>query len=590
MFKVFRHMRKRTVLLLLLSVLIVIAQVWTDLRIPDYMTTITVLVKTEGHEMSEIWKAGGMMLLCAVLAMCLSLLSGFVSARLAAFFSKDLRSDIFDAVENFSLEEIDRFSTASLITRSTNDVTQIQNFMSRGLRMIITAPITVTIAMLKIWGKHWQWTSLLGAGVVMVLMVVMYLIKYAHPRFRRMQVLTDNLNQVTRENLTGIRVVRAYNAEGYMQDKFSDANNILTDNALQARRAMSLMRPVMRFTNNGLTVGIYCVGAFIIATQIGTGAALTTFSEMIVFSTYAQRVLGSFMSLNMIFNMLPRAAVSAERINEILGTDPSIKSGTETEGVDGQEGTVEFRNVSFRYPAAEDDILRDISFTAKKGETVAFIGATGSGKTSLVNLVPRFYDAGKGEVLVDGRNVKEYDQTALRKKIGYAPQRAVLFTGTVESNLKYGEYKDMDESPESAQAEMEKAISIAQAEDFVKAMRGGYEADIARGGTNVSGGQKQRLSIARTVFRRPEIYIFDDTFSALDYKTDRMLRARLKKETAGVTTLIVAQRIGTIRDADKIIVLDEGRIVGEGTHDELMKNCSVYKEIALTQLSEEELA
>jgi ATP-binding cassette subfamily B protein len=577
-------------MLLLLSVLIVIAQVWTDLRIPDYMTTITVLVKTEGHEMSEIWRAGGMMLLCAVLAMCLSLLSGFVSARLAAFFSKDLRSDIFDAVENFSLEEIDRFSTASLITRSTNDVTQIQNFMSRGLRMIITAPITVTIAMLKIWGKHWQWTSLLGAGVVMVLMVVMYLIKYAHPRFRRMQVLTDNLNQVTRENLTGIRVVRAYNAEGYMQDKFSDANNILTDNALQARRAMSLMRPVMRFTNNGLTVGIYCVGAFIIATQIGTGSALTTFSEMIVFSTYAQRVLGSFMSLNMIFNMLPRAAVSAERINEILGTDPSIKSGTETEGVDGQEGTVEFRNVSFRYPAAEDDILRDISFTAKKGETVAFIGATGSGKTSLVNLVPRFYDAGKGEVLVDGRNVKEYDQTALRKKIGYAPQRAVLFTGTVESNLKYGEYKDMDESPESAQAEMEKAISIAQAEDFVKAMRGGYEADIARGGTNVSGGQKQRLSIARTVFRRPEIYIFDDTFSALDYKTDRMLRARLKKETAGVTTLIVAQRIGTIRDADKIIVLDEGRIVGEGTHDELMKNCSVYKEIALTQLSEEELA
>ncbi len=577
-------------MLLLLSVLIVIAQVWTDLRIPDYMTTITVLVKTEGHEMSEIWRAGGMMLLCAVLAMCLSLLSGFVSARLAAFFSKDLRSDIFDAVENFSLEEIDRFSTASLITRSTNDVTQIQNFMSRGLRMIITAPITVTIAMLKIWGKHWQWTSLLGAGVVMVLMVVMYLIKYAHPRFRRMQVLTDNLNQVTRENLTGIRVVRAYNAEGYMQDKFSDANNILTDNALQARRAMSLMRPVMRFTNNGLTVGIYCVGAFIIATQIGTGSALTTFSEMIVFSTYAQRVLGSFMSLNMIFNMLPRAAVSAERINEILGTDPSIKSGTETEGVDGQEGTVEFRNVSFRYPAAEDDILRDISFTAKKGETVAFIGATGSGKTSLVNLVPRFYDAGKGEVLVDGRNVKEYDQTALRKKIGYAPQRAVLFTGTVESNLKYGEYKDMDESPESAQAEMEKAISIAQAEDFVKAMRGGYEADIARGGTNVSGGQKQRLSIARTVFRRPEIYIFDDTFSALDYKTDRMLRARLKKETAGVTTLIVAQRIGTIRDADKIIVLDEGRIVGEGTHDELMKNCLVYKEIALTQLSEEELA
>ena len=590
MFKVFRHMRKRTVMLLLLSVLIVIAQVWTDLRIPDYMTTITVLVKTEGHEMSEIWKAGGMMLLCAVLAMCLSLLSGFVSARLAALFSKDLRSDIFNAVENFSLEEIDRFSTASLITRSTNDVTQIQNFMSRGLRMIITAPITVTIALLKIWGKHWQWTSLLGAGVVMVLMVVMYLIKYAHPRFRRMQVLTDNLNQVTRENLTGIRVVRAYNAEGYMQDKFSDANNILTDNALQARRAMSLMRPVMRFTNNGLTVGIYCVGAFIIATQIGTGAALTTFSEMIVFSTYAQRVLGSFMSLNMIFNMLPRAAVSAERINEILGTDPSIKSGNETEGIDGQEGTVEFRNVSFRYPAAEDDILRDISFTAKKGETVAFIGATGSGKTSLINLVPRFYDAGKGEVLVDGRNVKEYDQTALRKKIGYAPQRAVLFTGTVESNLKYGEYKDMDESPESAQAEMEKAISIAQAEDFVKAMRGGYEADIARGGTNVSGGQKQRLSIARTVFRRPEIYIFDDTFSALDYKTDRMLRARLKKETAGVTTLIVAQRIGTIRDADKIIVLDEGRIVGEGTHDELMKNCSVYKEIALTQLSEEELA
>lgn len=582
-------MRKMTVLLILISVLLVITQVWLDLKIPDYMSTITRLVKTADSKMSEIWAAGGMMILCAILSMVLTFVSGYVSAQLAAMFSRDLRSDIFNAVQQFSLEEIDRFSTASLITRSTNDVTQIQNFMSRGIIMLIRVPITIAIALMKIIGKHWEWTALTAGAVVIVLCMVGFVIFYAHPRFRKMQTLTDDLNRVTRENLTGIRVVRAYNAEDYQEGRFSEANDRLTTNALQAERAMAVTWPTMRFINNTLTVGIYCIGAFIIAKCVGTDDAITTFSDMVVFSTYAAKVLFSFMSLNMIFMMLPRAAVSSERINQVLDTVPSIKDGGSSDGINGEKGTVEFKNVSFRYPGAEDDILHDITFTAKKGETVAFIGATGSGKTTLVNLVPRFYDATSGQILIDGRDVKEFNQNALRKKIGYAPQRAVLFTGTVRSNVQYGEYTDMDESPEEADAYVKKAVRIAQATEFVEKMREQYDAPIARGGTNVSGGQKQRLSIARSVFRRPEIYIFDDTFSALDYKTDRVLRAALKEETEGVTTLIVAQRIGTIRDADKIIVLDEGRMVGEGTHSELMKTCEVYREIAYTQLSEEEL-
>ncbi len=586
MFRIFKRMGRTEWILLTMSAILVLLQVYMDLKIPDYMSTITRLVQTEGSAMSEVWKAGGMMLLCAVLSMCITFMSGFVSARLAATFSRHLRSDIFNAVQQFSLEEIDRFSTASLITRSTNDVTQLQNFMSRGINMIIRAPITVTIAMMKISGKHWEWTALTGGAVVIVLMAVVFVLKYAHPRFRRMQVLTDDLNRATRENLTGIRVVRAYNAESYQEGKFSAANDRLTDNAIAAQRAMAVMHPTMRFVNNGLSIGIYCIGAYLIAETVGTGAALTTFSEMVVFSNYASRILFAFMSLNMIFNQLPRASVCATRINEVLETKPSIVDGAHDKGLEGYEGTVEFKNVSFRYPTAEGEILHDISFTANKGETVAFIGATGSGKSTLVNLVPRFYDATRGQILVNGRDVREYTQTALRRMIGYAPQRAVLFTGTVSSNVDYGD-GNHHADPE---ADIRRAVDIAQGKDFVEKMPGEYDADISRGGTNVSGGQKQRLSIARAVYRTPEIYIFDDTFSALDYKTDRVLRARLKQETAGVTTLIVAQRIGTIRDADKIIVLDEGRMVGSGTHSELMKTCSVYREIAHTQLSEEELA
>lgn len=588
MIKIIKRLRSAEWGLMIASILLVAAQVYMDLKIPDYMTRITVLVKTPDSPMGEIWAAGGWMLLCAVISMTITFISGFVSARLAAVFSFHLRSDIFHAVQDFSLEEIDRFSTASLITRSTNDVTQMQNFISRGLIMIIRVPITVTIALLKISGKHWQWTSLTAGAVVCVLGAVVFVIKYAHPRFRRMQALTDDLNRAMRENLTGIRVVRAYNAEEYQEKKFSDSNDRLTDNALYAHRAMSVMHPTMNFVNNGLTIGIYLIGAFIISEALGTAAALTTFSEMVVFSNYATRILFAFMSLNFIFNMLPRATVCAERINEVLDTVPSIQDGSRKAGLDGMKGIVEFRNVSFRYPGAEGDVLTDISFTANTGETVAFIGATGSGKTSLINLVPRFYDATRGEVLVDGVNVKEYDQKALRNLIGYAPQRAVLFTGTVESNIDYGE-NGHSLSEEEAKKLVRDSVKIAQSTDFVERMSGAYEADITRGGTNVSGGQKQRLSVARAVFRKPEIYIFDDTFSALDYKTDKALRADLKKETAGVTTLIVAQRIGTIRDADKIIVIDEGRVVGMGTHEELLKDCSVYREIAYTQLSEEEL-
>ena len=588
MFKVIKKMRKQEVLLLLASALLVFAQVWTEMKIPDYMSSITMLVQS-GGEVSAIWRAGELMLLLSVLSTVIGLVSGFVSARLGGLYSMHLRSDIFDKVQSFSLNEIDRFSTASLITRSTNDITQLQMFVSGGLRMIIRTPITVTVALVKIWGKHWQWTSLTAGAIVLIGMLVMIVIKYAHPRFRKMQDLTDELNKATRENLTGIRVIRAYNAEQYQEEKFRNANDNLSNNMLAAQTVMSMTRPVMRFVNNGLTVGIYLIGAYLIQATIGTTEAIVTFSEMVVFSNYATRLLMSFMNLEMIFNMIPRATVAAERINEVLDCELEIVDGTETKGIDGQEGTVEFRNVSFTYPGTEGEVLSNISFRAEKGETIAFIGATGSGKTSLVNLIPRFYDATKGEVLVDGRNVREYDQHALRNLIGYAPQTAMLFSGTVSSNIEYGEGGN-HAADEDADEEIRKAVEISQSKEFVEKMDGTYDAAITRGGTNVSGGQRQRLSVARVIYRKPEIYIFDDTFSALDFKTDSVLRAALKEKTAGVTTLIVAQRIGTIRDADKIIVLDEGKIAGMGTHSELMKHCQVYREIAYTQLSEEELA
>ena len=585
MFKAIRYMRARHWLIFAASMVFVSLQVWLDLKIPDYMSTITELVKSEGSRVSELLLAGAMMMLCALGSLCAAIVTGLLSSRLAASFSKDLRERIFDRVEAFSMQEIDGFSTASLITRSTNDITQIQNFVSRGLQMIVRAPIMAGFALYKMSSRHWEWTALAGASVMLVIGTVAFIVIYAHPRFRKMQTLTDDLNRVTRENMTGIRVIRAYNAEEYQQDKFEGANERLTRNSLQARRAMGVMNPMMKFVNNGLSIGIYCIGAFLISASPISGQ-LGIFSDMVVFSTYAAKLVQAFMSLNMIFMMLPRVSVSAGRINEVLDTEPKIVDGTRTDGDPAQRGRVEFRNVSFRYPGAEEDVLRDITFTAEPGQTVAFIGATGSGKTSLVNLIPRLYDATSGEVLVDGVNVREYTQHALHGKLGYAPQKAVLFTGTVASNVSYGE----SDTLQPQEGDIQRALEIAQAAEFVSQMELGERSDISRGGTNVSGGQRQRLSIARAVYRRPEIYIFDDTFSALDYKTDRELRAELKRRTAGTTTLIVAQRIGTIRDADRILVLEDGRIVGDGTHTELMRDCQVYREIAYTQLSEEELA
>ena len=581
MLKIFKRMGRREWLLLAASVAVIICQVYMDLKVPDYMASITRLVKTEGSELSAIWQAGALMLGCALLSMLLSFGAGYITAMLAATFSRNLRCRLFDKVESFSLQEMDRFSTASLITRSTNDVAQLQGFISGGFVMMIRTPITVAVALLKITGKHWQWRAVTTGAVFIVICVVIFIIRYAHPRFRKMQTLTDELNRTMRENLTGIRVVRAYNAEAYQEAKFDEANDRLTRNHRSAQLAMSVMQPIMRFTNNALNVAIYCIGGILIASMSGGADSIVTFSDMIVFSTYASKILFSFMGLNFIFMMLPRASVCAQRINEVLDTSLSVEDGPVREAGKDEAGTVEFRHVFFRYPGSEEDVVQDISFTAGKGQTIAFIGATGSGKTSLVNLIPRFYDCTSGEILVDGRNVRDYDLQALRRKIGYAPQRAVLFTGTVRSNVDYGSG--------GVSHDVRRAVEIAQASDFVEQMDGGYDARIVRGGMNVSGGQRQRLSLARAVCREPEIYIFDDTFSALDYKTDRALRSALHRETAGVTTLIVAQRIGTIRDADCILVLDEGRVVGRGTHAELMKTCEVYREIARTQLSEEEL-
>ena len=578
MIRIFRHMTVKHVYYMLGLIVFIAAQVVMELTVPDYMSDITRLVNTSGS-MEAIWACGKMMILFSLLAFASSIVSKYYSSKLAASFSQHLRSKIFHRVEAFSMEEIDRFSTASLITRSTNDCTQIQNVISRGLNQLIRVPIMAGYALFKISTRYWQWLVFTAASVSLLFALLVFLIIYAHPRFRKMQYFTDNLNQVTRENMTGMRVVRAYNAEDYEQKKFKKANDELTENALKARRSMGLMQPATRFVNNEMNVGIYCIGAFMIAAA-GSAEQLEIFSEMVVFSTYAARIVRAFMGLNMIFNMIPRASVAAERINAILDTEPSITDGQATEG-SGEKGTLRFENVSFTYPGAGSEALTDISFTAEKGQTIAFIGATGSGKSTLTNLVMRFFDTTKGRVLVDGTDVREYTQQALREKIGYAPQQAVLFTGTVRNNVSYAA-EDIEEKVRSA-------VRIAQAEEFVSHMDGEIDAPIARGGANVSGGQKQRLSIARAVYREPEFYIFDDTFSALDYKTDRILRAALKKETAGVTTLIVAQRIGTIKDADKIIVLDEGRIIGEGTHSELMKDCEIYREIARTQLSQEEL-
>ncbi|WMT43237.1 ABC transporter ATP-binding protein [Paenibacillus sp. D2_2] len=584
MIKIFKYLKPKEWIQAVISLVFIVVQVWLDLKLPDYMAEITQLVQTSGSEMSEIWKAGGYMLLCALGSLVSAILVGFFAARIASSFSQRLRSLLFNKVESFSMEEINRFSTSSLITRSTNDITQIQMLVTMGLQIIIKAPIMAVWAVTKIAGKGFEWTLATGVAVLILLVLIAFIMVFVLPKFRKMQTLTDNLTRVARENLTGLRVVRAYNAEDYQEQKFEKANEELTYTNLFTNRAMSVMMPVMSMIMSGLSLAIYWIGAYLINAAEATDR-LTLFSNMVVFSSYAMQVIMAFLMLVMIFIMLPRASVSAKRVNEVLDTQPTIKDGHVNEGLQGLKGEVTFNHVSFKYPDAADYVIEDVSFTVKQGETIAFIGSTGSGKSTLINLVPRFFDVTEGEVLIDGVNVKEYSIESLNNKIGYVPQKAVMFKGTVSSNVAFGD----NGSAGYSEDEVKKAVQIAQGADFVEKMDDGYNALISQGGTNVSGGQKQRLAIARAVCRKPEIYIFDDSFSALDYKTDRVLRSVLKKETAGVTSMIVAQRIGTIMDADQIIVLDEGKVVGNGTHKELLRDCDVYREIAMSQLSEEEL-
>ena len=585
MAKIFKYLKPKEWLMAGVSLIFIVAQVWLDLRMPEYMEKITALTKTAGSAMSGIWLNGGYMLLCALGSLAAAVIVGFFAARIGASFSQRLRSLLFNKVESFSMEEINRFSTSSLITRSTNDITQVQMLIVMALQLVVKAPIMAVWAVTKIAGKGFEWSMLTGGAVLILMLMVTLLMIFVIPKFKKMQILTDNITRVTRENLTGLRVVRAYNAENYQEDKFETANADLTGTQLFTNRAMAIMMPFMTVIMSGLPLAIYWIGAYLI-NAADVMDKLPIFSNMVVFMSYAMQVIMSFMMLVMIFIMFPRASVSARRINEVLDTEANISDGGEAEGLPGVAGEVEFKNVSFKYPGAAEAVLENISFKADKGETVAFIGSTGSGKSTLINLVLRFFDATEGEVLVDGVNVKEYNTEALMNKLGYVPQQAVLFKGTVESNVAYG---DNGSGGAYSGEDVKEAVRIAQGTDFVDKMDGEYEAAISQGGTNVSGGQKQRLAIARAVCRKPEIFIFDDSFSALDYKTDRVLRSVLKKETALATSLIVAQRIGTIMDADKIVVLDEGKIVGQGTHGELLRNCAVYKEIAMSQLSEEEL-
>ena len=591
MLKIFKYLKKKELGMIGISILFIVGQVWLDLKLPDYMSKITKLVQTEGSKMADIWLAGGKMLLCALGSVVLSVIVGFFAAKVAAGFSQRLRSMLFKKVSDFSMEEINNFSTASLITRSTNDVLQIQMLIALGLQVMIKGPIMAVWVICKILGKSWQWTAATGGAVVVLFIIIGIALVLAFPKFKIVQKLTDNLNRVTRENLTGIRVVRAYNAEKYQENKFEKANEELTGTNLFTGRVMALMMPGITLIMNGLPLSIYWIGAYLINKvkvqdqMLQMKEKVDLFSDMVVFSSYAMMVVMSFMMMIMIFVMAPRASVAAKRINEVLDTKPKIIDGTVKSSDVKRSGEIEFRNVSFRYPDASGYVLRDISFNASKGETIAFIGSTGSGKSTLVNLIPRFYDATDGEVLVDGVNVREYELKELYNKLGYVSQKTVMFSGSVSSNVAYGE----NGGSEYTEEQVKKAVEIAQGCEFVEKMEGQYNASIAQGGTNVSGGQKQRLSIARAVCRDPEIYIFDDSFSALDYKTDRILRTALKKEAGDRTMLIVAQRIGTIKDADKIIVLDEGRIVGMGRHEELLKNCEVYRQIALSQLSKEEL-
>lgn len=586
MLRIFKNFRKQEVVLALFSVVFVVAQVWLELKLPDYMREITSLITTQDSAMHDILIAGGKMLLCAFGSLLVTVLVAVCASRIASNFSAIVRGKLFDKVQSFSMEEIGRFSTASLITRSTNDVTQVQMLIVMGLSIMLRAPIMAVMAILKIVDKSWQWTLSTGVAVVVLLIVVIICVSLCMPKFKRLQSLTDDINQVTRENLTGLNVVRAYNAEAYQEEKFEKVNKDLTDTHWFTSKTMAFMMPTIMMIMNGLSLAIYWIGAVLINDAQDMQEKFTLFSDMVVFSSYAMQVVMSFMMLVMIFIMLPRASVAAKRILEVLDTEPSIEDGTRDTFPVMKDGEVEFKDVSFKYPDAEEYVLEHISFSAKKGETIAFIGATGCGKSTAINLIPRFYDATEGEVFVDGVNVKEYTQEALHNKIGYVSQKAILFSGTIADNVAYGE----NGKALATQDDIAMAVKVAQASEFVEKKDQGYDGYVAQGGSNFSGGQKQRLSIARAIARQPEILIFDDSFSALDYKTDRILREALRKECKDATKIIVAQRIGTIRDADKIIVLDDGQIAGMGTHDELMKNCEVYQEIAYSQLSKEELA
>ncbi|MGN1298737.1 MAG: ABC transporter ATP-binding protein [Candidatus Scatovivens sp.] len=583
MFRLFKNFNKKDVILIIICLLFIVFQVWLDLKLPDYMSEITMLVKTEGSQMSEILKQGGYMLSCALGSLISAIFVGYLASLISANFSMILRKKVFEKVQDFSMEEINKFSTSSLITRTTNDITNIQMLISMGLQMMIKAPITAVWAICKILNKNWQWSAITGGFVLVLIMTVAILMKLVLPKFKIVQKLIDNINGLTRENLTGIRVVRAFNAEQYQEEKFEEGNTKLTNTQLFNQRTMSVMSPMMYLVMNLLTLSIYFIGAYLIDAANITDK-ISIFSNMVVFSSYAMQVIMSFLMLAMIFIMYPRASVSAERINEVLNTESKIKDGSvNTEN--NIKGEIEFKNVSFKYPDSNEYVLKNISFKATKGQTVAFIGSTGAGKTTLINLILRFYDVTDGEILVDGINVKDYKLETLYNKIGYVPQKAVMFNGSVNYNVSYGENGKEKITDEN----IKKAIEIAQGKEFVEKMPDKYESNISQGGTNISGGQKQRLAIARAIARNPEIYIFDDSFSALDYKTDYLLRSELNKEIKDATNIIVAQRIGTIINADKIIVLENGECAGEGTHKELLKNCEVYKQIAYSQLSKEEL-
>ena len=583
MFKLLKRLSRKDVGLIIISFIFIIFQVWVDLKLPDYMSEITVLIQTEGSAMSDILLQGGYMLLCALGSLVSSIIVGFFASFIAANFSRNIRKNIFQKVESFSMNEIKKFSTSSLITRTTNDVTQVEMFIAMGMQLIMRAPIMAIWAVSKILNKSFEWSLLTAGCVAILLFTIIVLMLIVLPRFEKVQKLIDNINGVTRENLTGIRVIRAFNAENYQEKRFEEVNTNLTKMQLFNQRCFAILNPIMNMVMNGLTLGIYFIGSYLI-NAAGMLDKLTLFGNMVVFTSYGMQVIMSFLMLAMIFMIIPRVQVSAKRINAVLDEELTIADGSFDDKT-SLRGTIEFRNVSFKYPDADEYLLHNISFKAEEGETVAFIGSTGSGKSTLINLIPRFYDVTEGEILVDGVNVKDYKLEYLHNKIGYVPQKAVMFTGTVNSNVSYGD----NGRAKATSQKIKEAIKVAQGTEFVEKMSKQYDSHIARGGTNISGGQKQRLSIARAIARDPEIYIFDDSFSALDYKTDSILRKELKKYTRSATNMIVAQRIGTIMNADKIVVLDKGKCVGIGTHKELLKKCKIYKEIALSQLSKEEL-